>query len=108
MKYLKVTNVPLKILEDYKYNSNDGHINWQACGFNPIFVSTKAIQYQDGENFIQYIPISDESSFNSMWSMMQNDTIALGEGFALEIMDDIDGSLYTQWKADEVIARANQ
>jgi len=107
MKYLKVTNVPLKIWEDPKYNPINGQINWEACGFNIIQVTATAIQYTElAGDFIQYIPISDESVFNSVWSMMQSDTSALGTGFNMEILDDTDGSLYTQWKANEDIAKA--
>jgi len=103
MKYLKVINTPLKVLVQSKYFSFDGKIAWDACGFNPIIVSAKAIQYVDvNQSMIQYIPISDETKFNAIWTDLLQENVVLGEGYSMEILDDVDGSLYTQWKIDSV------
>jgi hypothetical protein len=101
MRYLKVINTPLKILQQSKYFSYDGKIAWEPCGFNPIIVSSKAIQYVDvDENFMQYIPISDDAKFDAIWADLNQENVILGDGFNMEVLDDVDGTLYTQWKLD--------
>jgi len=102
MKYLKTKNTPLKILQKSKFHSYDGQIAWDECGFNPIIVSSKSIQYVNmTDDMIQYIPISDNTKFDAIWTDLQAETTALGDpSFTVELLDDTDGSLYIQWKAD--------
>ena len=104
MKYLKLTNVPLKLTSTAKYGSKKGEIPWEACGFNKISVAMTALQYRDdSDNFIQVLQIADQVVFDMKLAVFTEDVEALPLSSTLEVIDqaqyDIDKSVSVAWKA---------
>ncbi len=87
MKYLKLTNVPIKLINSKKYGGDGKKIPWEACGFNPVLLSLKSVQYSEGDNHYSYLPISDEKVLKTKLEMMIEDIAILGEDSAAEIVD---------------------
>lgn len=87
MKYLKLTNVPIKLINSTKYGGDGKKIPWEACGFNPVLLSLKSVQYSEGDNHYSYLPISDEEVLDSKMELMAEDIELLGEESAIEIVD---------------------
>ena len=97
MNYLKLTNAPLSILKDEKYNGKTDDVDWTYCGFNKNVVSKFALGYRDDSgDFIQYVPISDETKLENILIDFQADLAELGEEHTAEVVaDDRD-----QWLLD--------
>ena len=79
MQYLRIKNVPLKLLEDPKYGEGKC-LAFCACGFTELVLARSSIQYRnDSDEFIQVLPISDQDKFDLIWQMFQDDVSALDE-----------------------------
>ncbi len=87
MKYLKLTNVPIKLINSKKYGGDGKKIPWEACGFNPVLLSLKSVQYSEGDNHYSYLPISDEDALDSKMELMAEDVETLGNDSAVDIVD---------------------
>ena len=92
MKYLKLVNTPLRLLENSKYGSvspSENKIPWSACGFNVSVLAKKSVQHRDdNDDFIQYVHISDDEKFASIKPILEADVAELGEGFSVSVVDD--------------------
>lgn len=87
MKYLKLVNIPLNLMNTTRYGGNGKKIPWEACGFNILLVRTKAVQYTDSAgNFQQFLPITDESRAKEVLELIVED-IAHLEELSAEILD---------------------
>jgi hypothetical protein len=90
MKYLKLTNCPIAILKDAKYQGDleKDRINWPVLGFNVGQLKINSFQYSSGDDFIQYLPITDEAKLNNFLAEIQADLVALGGSRSAEIVDE--------------------
>ena len=60
MKYLKAINIPLGDLFE-----RNGIVKWENFGFDPNVVKRLQLQRKLGAEYVQLVPISDETQFNS-------------------------------------------
>lgn len=80
MKYLKLTNVPLNLMNTSRYGGNGKNIPWESCGFNILMLRTKAVQFTDSSgDFQQYLPITDEERAAEVLTLVLEDTAELDE-----------------------------
>ena len=87
MKYLKLTNIPLNLMNTSRYGGNGKNVPWIACGFNILMVRTKAVQFTDSSgDFQQYLPITDEVRAAEILALVLEDTAPFDE-LTCEIID---------------------
>lgn len=86
MKYLKLTNVPINLMNTSRYGGNGKSIPWAACGFNILMLRQKSVQVQDGENNVSYLPISDLDIVTEKLALILEDIADLDE-LSAEIID---------------------
>jgi len=88
MRYLKLKNVPIKIINSGKYGGDGKNIPWGACGFNTTLVSMKSVQYFDvNGDHLSFIPISDEPLLKTKLNMMKEDSSVLGDSSSVTIVN---------------------
>jgi len=87
MKYLKLVNIPLNLMNTSRYGGNGKSIPWEACGFNILMVRTKAVQFSDADgNFQQFLPITDEPRVKEILKLIKEDIADL-DGMSAVIQD---------------------
>lgn len=80
MKYLKLVNIPLNLMNTSRYGGTGKKIPWVTCGFNILLVRTKGIQFSDGDgSFQQYLPITDEARVKEVLDLILEDIEGLEE-----------------------------
>jgi len=75
MKYLKLVNVPWKYFQDKKYGKHvrGGPIRWIAMGFNAQVIQKLLVQFEDGDDHYDYIPIADEDKVKDILPLIETD-----------------------------------
>ena len=87
MKYLKLVNIPLNLMNTARYGGTGSKIPWVKCGFNILLVRTKAVQFSDDNgDFQQFLPITDETRVKEILKLIKEDIKDL-EGMSAVIQD---------------------
>jgi len=87
MKYLKLVNIPLNLMNTSRYGGSGKSIPWEKCGFSILLVRTKAVQFSDSDgNFQQFLPITDEPRVKEVLKLIKEDIKDL-DGLSAVIQD---------------------
>ena len=107
MKYLKLVNVPLSIFSRIKGQYGDclpgsAKIPWVAMGFNSMVTQSRAVQYQDNDKKITYLPVVDEARVKATLKILKEDMKDLLDSPSASIVDKEHGALVALRDASKV------
>lgn len=87
MKYLKLVNIPINLMNSSRYGGSGKNVPWADCGFSILLVRMKAVQFSDDAgDFQQFLPITDEPRVKEILKLIKED-IADFDDMSAEILD---------------------